>query len=456
MEFLFLVVGIVVGGGAVWFVMKTKIDSQETFAIPSTNFTEEDFLQLGQEKARLEERGQLLTQETQSLKEELNQSREANFKLNGEYEKEKSINTSLQDRLDEQKEELSQLNDKFNKEFENVAAKVLRINNEEMMKGNEQNLKQFLKPLGDRIRSFEEKMDESGKDRAGLKDQIKLLHDLNQKMANEAQNLTKALKGDAKKQGNWGEVILERVLERSGLVKGQEYDTQYSDNNHSGDTIRPDVIIKLPQNKHLIVDAKVSLVAYERFVNAESDEVRMQAIKEHLLSVKTHIKGLSDKAYQTANQLNTPDFVLLFIPIEASFSLAIQADIDLFNFAWDNKIVIVSPSTLLATLRTIASIWNQERQTKNALEIARQSGALYDKFVGFISDMEKINKNLNTTQKSYDDAMNKLSSGSGNLVRRAEAIKKLGAKASKEIDINLIEKAEGTNLGEENQQDDNE
>jgi DNA recombination protein RmuC len=257
---------------------------------------------------------------------------------------------------------------------------------------------------------------------------------LNSKISEEANNLTKALKGDVKKQGNWGEVVLERILERSGLNEGtQGYEKQYSDTSEDGRRIQPDIVINLPDNKHIIVDSKVSLIAYEKAVNADTEEERAKHVKDHILSLKTHCKGLSEKHYQSARNLNSPDFVLLFIPIESSFSIAIQEDQDIFSYAWDLKVVLVSPSTLLATLRTIASIWQQENQTRNAMEIARQGGALYDKFVGFIADMERIGKGISATQNTYNDAMNKLHTGSGNLISRVESIKKLGAKTAKEL-----------------------
>ena len=453
MDILFLIIGLVVGAGAMWFVMKAKIDSQDT---DKGAFTQQDYQLLAQEKARIEERANLATKDITEVKLDLQQARDENIDLTRRLEKSIAVFQGQETRMAEQKEELEQLNAKFQKEFENIASKVLRQNSEQINQLSNEKLTLTLKPLGERIKSFEEKIERSGKDQEGLKEQIKLLHDLNKRMADEAQNLTKALKGDAKKQGNWGEVILERVLERSGLVKGQEYDTQYSTQNLEGKLIQPDVIVRLPENKHLIIDAKVSLVAYEQVINAESEDERGAALKSHVISVKSHVKKRSEKAYQTSVGLNTPDFVLLFIPIESSFSLAIQADIDLFNFAWDNKVVIVSPSTLLATLRTISSIWNQERQTKNAIEIARQSGALYDKFVGFLSDMEKINKGLLVSQKSYDDAINKLSTGTGNLITRAEKIKLLGAKATKEIDETLIERSENQFLSKEHKEDNDE
>ena len=268
--------------------------------------------------------------------------------------------------------ELEQIQKRLTVEFENVAHRILKEHSTEFTSLNQKNIGEILTPLRDKIATFEKKVEESYekslRDQIDLKTELKKLQDLNHKISNDAQNLTNALKGDVKKQGNWGEVILERVLERSGLTAGREFDREVVDENSDGKQIRPDVIIHLPDKKHLIVDSKVSLVAYERLVNEPSDELRIQHLADHLKSLRSHIKMLSDKHYPTAKTLNSPDFVLLFLPIESSFSIAIQEDQELFNYAWDNKVVIVSPSTLLATLRTIASIWKQENQTKNALE----------------------------------------------------------------------------------------
>lgn len=347
-------------------------------------------------------------------------------------------NNSLQDKLQSQKREMEELHKKFTLEFENIATKILETNSEKITTVNRKNIGEVLNPLREKIELFEKKVEDTY--RQGLKDQtdlraeLKKLYELNARISEEAGNLTKALKGDVKKQGNWGEVVLERILERSGLNEGpQGYRRQFSDVTDDGKRIQPDIVIDLPDNKHIIIDSKVSLVAYEKAVNAADEKERLLAVKEHLLSLKSHIKGLSEKHYQTARQLNSPDFVLLFIPVEASFGLAVQEDHELFSFAWDQKVVLVSPSTLLATLRTIASVWQQENQTRNAIEIARQGGALYDKFVGFVADLEKIGKNISATQNSYTDAMNKLQNGSGNLVSRVENLRKLGAKTTKEL-----------------------
>lgn len=343
----------------------------------------------------------------------------------------------LNDKLKEQAIEFERLQKQATTEFENLANKILRKNTEDFSEVNQKKINELLSPLKEKIQTFEKKVEETYekglKDQTDLKAELKKLYDLNNKISNEANNLTRALKGDVKQQGNWGEIVLERILERSGLTEGNEYEREKVVQNADGKIIRPDVVVNLPDKKHIIIDSKVSLIAYERFVNAEDPKEREKHIKDHLISLKAHVKELNVKHYSSSPMFNSPDFVLLFIPIESSFSIAIEQDQQLFNYAWENKVVIVSPSTLLATLRTIASIWQQENQTKNALEIAKQSGLLYDKFVGFIADIEKLGKNIDTLQKTYDDASKKLHTGSGNLVRRVEKLKELGASASKEI-----------------------
>ncbi|MEJ7556993.1 MAG: DNA recombination protein RmuC [Pedobacter sp.] len=343
----------------------------------------------------------------------------------------------------QQESYITELQQRFKLEFENIANKVLEDKSARFTAQNRVNLDLIINPLKENIKAFEEKVDRVYKsesdERNVLKGVIMQLMDQSKLISEEAGNLTRALKGDSKKQGNWGEVILERVLERSGLVKDREYRLQASLNHQEGNRLQPDVIIDLPDEKHVIIDAKVSLVAYERLSSAETEEEREVYLKQHILSVKTHIQGLSGKNYHELYQINSPDFVLLFMPIESSFGIAIQQDADLFNFAWDRKIVIVSPSTLLATLRTIASIWKQERQNRNVLEIARLSGSMYDKFVGFLNDMESIGKNIRQSQDAYDKALNKLSSGAGNLSSTSEKIRKLGAKTTKQIDTRFLD-----------------
>ena len=345
--------------------------------------------------------------------------------------------------LTDKAQELEQIQKRLTVEFENVAHKILKEHSAEFTSLNQKNIGEILSPLKEKIMTFEKKVEEayekSLRDQTDLKVELKKLQELNHKISNDAQNLTNALKGDVKKQGNWGEVVLERVLERSGLTLGREYEREVVDENSDGKQIRPDVIIHLPDKKHLIVDSKVSLVAYERLVNETSDELRIQHLADHLKSLRSHIKMLSDKHYPTARNLNSPDFVLLFLPIESSFSIAIQEDQELFNYAWDNKVVIVSPSTLLASLRTIASIWKQENQTRNALEIASLGASLYDKFVNFVQDLEKVGKGIETAQSNYTNALNKLHTGKGNLVRTSEKLKELGIKTQKALPDYLIE-----------------
>jgi len=346
------------------------------------------------------------------------------------------------ERLSEQERSIQEIQQKFQLEFQNIAGKLLEEKSQKFVETNKTNLDILLNPLKENIKAFEEKVDKvynmEAAERNTLKGVISQLMELNKLISNEAQNLTKALKGDSKKQGNWGEVILERVLERSGLVRDQEYRIQAAMQAIDGTRYQPDVIIDLPDEKHLIIDSKVSLIAYEKLVNADTEDDRKLFAKAHVESIRGHVAGLSAKKYHDLYKINSPDFVLLFVPIESSFSIAVQLDGELFNYAWDRKVVIVSPSTLLATLRTIASMWKQERQNRNVLEIARLSGDMYDKFVGFLSDMDSIGKNINQTQSAYNNAINKLSEGRGNLTTTAEKIKKLGAKADKQIDQKYI------------------
>jgi len=430
MQFIFIAFGLLVGLLIAYLFFQLKQKSQENEWVRTQSQLEERVKNQQTENERITER-------LEEVKIQREQQLQQLAKAEAEF-------AGLREKLITQKQEMEDLQKKFATEFENIANKILEKNSEKFTATNQKNMGDVLNPLKEKIELFEKKVEDTYKQ--GLKDQtdlraeLKKLFDLNAKISEEANNLTKALKGDVKKQGNWGEVVLERILERSGLNEGtQGYEKQFSDTSEDGKRILPDIVINLPDSKHIIVDSKVSLIAYERAVNAETEEERVKYVKDHILSLKAHCKGLSEKHYQSARHLNSPDFVLLFIPIESSFSLAIQEDQDIFSFAWDLKVVLVSPSTLLATLRTIASIWQQENQTRNAIEIARQGGALYDKFVGFISDMEKIGKGISTTQNTYNDAMNKLHTGSGNLVSRVESIKKLGAKTTKELPKQMLD-----------------
>lgn len=346
---------------------------------------------------------------------------------------------NLEDQLLHQKDELSV-------QFKNLANDLLEEKSKRFTEQNRVQIDQILAPLSQKIQQFEQKVDttykEELRDKASLLSEVKKLYDLSTRLSDDAQNLTKALKGDTKQQGNWGEVILEKVLERSGLTKDVEYRTQLVTRNQTGDIIKPDVVVYLPDNKHLVVDAKVSLVAYEQFVNTEDETLKTQALRSHLASVRSHVRLLSDKNYYSGDTLISPDFTMLFMPIESAFSVAIQADAELFNLAWEKRIILVSPTTLLATLRTVASIWKFEKQSKNALEIARLSGEMYDKFEGFVKDLQKIGDSLKGSQTAYDEAVKKLAEGRGNLIRTSEKLKSLGARATKDLPKNWLERSE--------------
>lgn len=353
---------------------------------------------------------------------------------------------NLLERNREQKQEVEQLQEKFTKEFENLANKILEEKSNKFTEQNKENIKNLLSPLQDKIQNFEKKVEDTHKEsidyHAALRQQIIGLREMNAQMSKETLNLTKALKGDSKMQGNWGELVLERVLEKSGLEKGREYEVQQSFTTDEGQRVQPDVVINLPDGKKMIVDSKVTLTAYERYVNEEDDNLKEQFLKEHVSSLKRHVDQLGEKNYQDLYKIESPDFVLLFVPIEPAFALALQEDATLYNKAFERNIVIVTPSTLLATLRTIDSMWTNQKQQENAYEIARQAGALYDKFEGFVSDLIKIGKRMDEAKSEYSQAMNKLVEGKGNLVTSVEKLKKMGAKAKKSLPEAIINRAE--------------
>ena len=353
---------------------------------------------------------------------------------------------NLWQRNKEQKDEVEKLQEKFSKEFENLANKILDEKSNKFTEQNKENMKNILSPLQDKIQLFEKKVEDTHKEsidyHAALRQQILGLKEMNLQMSKETLNLTKALKGDSKMQGNWGELILERVLEKSGLEKDREYFVQQSHTNAEGNRVFPDVVINLPDGKKMIVDSKVSLTAYEKYINEEDDDLKNGFLKEHINSIKRHVEQLGDKNYQDLYQIESPDFVLLFIPMEPAFALALNEDTTLYNKAFEKNIVIVTPSTLLATLRTIDSMWTNQKQQENAFEIARQAGALYDKFEGFVADLIKIGKKIDESKVEYQGAMNKLVDGSGNLIKRVENLKKMGAKTQKSLPANILTRAD--------------
>lgn len=405
------------------------------------------------EKASLEEKINGLLQQIEQLKLQVNQTAQERETIRTEKEalviqlsKKETDFENLWERNKEQKEEVEKLQEKFTKEFENLANKILEEKTTKFTEQNKENLKNILSPLQDKIQLFEKKVEDTHKEsidyHAALRQQILGLREMNEQMSKETLNLTKALKGDSKMQGNWGELILERVLEKSGLEKGREYEVQQSFTTEEGNRVQPDVVINLPDGKKMIVDSKVTLTAYERYINEEDDNLKSQFLKEHLVSLKRHVDQLSEKNYHDLYQMESPDFVLLFIPIESAFALALNEDTTLYNKAFEKNIVIVTPSTLLATLRTIDSMWTNQKQQENAIEIARQAGALYDKFHGLLSDLISVGKKMDDAKAGYSDAMNKLIDGKGNLITSVEKLKKMGAKAKKALPENILNRAE--------------
>lgn len=374
--------------------------------------------------------------------------REKDF-LNTELTRRNTEFENLQLKNQEQKGEVEKLQEKFTKEFENLANKILDEKSNKFTEQNKENIKNILNPLQEKINTFEKKVEQTHKEsidyHAALRQQILGLKDLNEQMSKEATNLTKALKGDSKMQGNWGELVLERVLEKSGLEKDREYFVQQSFTTAEGQRVLPDVVIHLPDNKKMIIDSKVTLTAYERYVNEDDETLRNTYLKEHITSLKRHIDQLAEKNYQDLYDIESPDFVLLFVPIEPAFAIAINEDNKLYNQAFEKNIVIVTPSTLLATLRTIDTMWNNEKQQRNAIEIARQAGALYDKFEGLMKDLTGVGKKIDDAKKDYASAMNKLVEGRGNLITSVEKLKKMGAKAKKSLPEAIIKRASEDN-----------
>lgn len=358
--------------------------------------------------------------------------------LNTQLTQERSQNTEKITLLQSAREELTN-------QFKNLANDILEEKSKRFSEQNQQSLGQLLEPLKTRLQEFQGKVEQvyvqEGKDRSALAEQVRQLMELNRTVSQEANNLTRALKGSNKTQGNWGELILERVLETAGLRKGEEFDVQESHTTGDGKRLQPDVVLHLPEDRHLVIDAKATLVAYEDYANAEDDKHREAALKRHLDAVRTHIKGLSDKNYQDLYGLKSLDFVLMFIPIEPAFMLAVTHDRELFMDAWNKNVLLVSPSTLLFVVRTVASLWRQETQNRNAQDIAKRGAELYDKLAGFVEDMESLGNRLAQAQKDYDGAIGKLSTGRGNLIRQAEMLKKLGVKPNKSLPNSLVDRA---------------
>lgn len=405
------------------------------------------------DKISLEEKRIALNSQLENLKDQLVKSQYEKENIRTEkdslalqYTKKEADLEYLRQRHIEQQQEIEKLQEKFTKEFENLANKILEEKTNKFTEQNKENLKNILSPLQDKIQLFEKKVEDTHKEsidyHAALRQQILGLREMNEQMSRETINLTKALKGDSKMQGNWGELILERVLEKSGLEKDREYFVQQAHLTEDGQRVFPDVVIHLPDGKKMIVDSKVSLTAYEKFANEEDEALRNVYLKEHVNSIKRHVEQLGEKNYHDLYQIESPDFVLLFIPIEPAFAMALNEETTLYNKAFEKNIVIVTPSTLLATLRTIDSMWTNQKQQENAYEIARQAGALYDKFEGFVTDLILVGKKMDEGKKAYEESMKKLSTGNGNLIVSVEKLKKMGAKAKKTLPEAVLRRAE--------------
>jgi DNA recombination protein RmuC len=445
-ELVFLLIGLLVGSLGAWLVAKYRHASRMGLTSEEAEAMRKQIGDLSTDIARATQANAMLSENLRQSTIDLAAERGKVVDLSTDFSRAQTESQNLQEKLESQKKELEELQTRMTEQFQNIASKILTDNAQLIQQQHKQKLEDVLNPLKERIQQFQEKVDsthkESIRDSQSLKEQISVLQKLNQTIGEEAKNLTTALKGQTKTQGNWGEMILENLLEKSGLVKGREYTVQEMVSGEQGKRYLPDVIVHLPENRKIIVDSKVSLTAYERFCNTDNDEERDSALKEHVASLRKHIKELSAKNYQNADDLQTLDFVLMFVPVEPAFTVVAAADMSIFNEALEKNIVLVTPSTLLATLRTIASMWKQEKQNRNALEIAREGGALYDKLVGLMNDLIELGNRIKQAQGSYEDAMKKLHTGTGNLLSRAENIRQLGAKTSKVFPQQLLDRVE--------------
>ncbi len=442
-------IGLLVGVIATWLILRERISSAVGKAKGESQI----------EAARLNERLAAFQEEVNRLTLEKENLAALRDQLTAEQQrlstKVAELTTSLDAERNKTKENLAILNnakEELSNQFKVLANEILEEKSQRFTQLNETNLNQLLGPLKIKITEFQNKVEEvyvkEGNDRSALAGQVKQLMELNSQLSKDAHNLTSALKGQAKTQGNWGEFILERVLEASGLRKGYEYDVQESHTREDSSRAQPDVVVHMPEDRHLIVDAKVSLKAYEEYANSETDHQRDAAIRRHLDSVRGHIKDLSGKNYQQLYALKSLDFVLMFIPVEPAFMLAIAHDSDLWQDAWKKNVLLVSPSTLLFVLRTVAHLWRQEQQNRNAHEIANRGGELYDKLVGFVEDLESLGTKLKQAQTTYEGAYNKLAGGRGNVIRQAEMLKELGVKPTKHLPQKLIDSAQDERLAD--------
>jgi DNA recombination protein RmuC len=429
MEFIWLIVGVGIGGGIAWLMANARFSSRNkdgTMAI------------------RIEqERTKTLQLQLQEIKRELEKERAAVLEINNNLAATEADYRNVQEKLNEQKKEIETIQEKFTIQFKNLANDILEEKTKKFTEQNKTNLYDLLKPLGEKIVEFEKKVEDTHKDtisrNSGLKEQLENLQKLNLQMTKEAENLTRTLKGDTKAQGAWGEFILESILQKSGLEKDREYTVQESFTTDEGRR-RPDVIIRLPEDRQVIIDSKVSLTAYDAFVNASSDEEKIMSLKAHIVSIRQHLRGLSDKNYQRISDRGL-DFIIMFIPIEPAYILAIQSEKNLYEDALEKRIIFVSPTLLIPSLQLIKNVWKQEYQNRNSMEIARHATSLYEKFVGFTNDLVDIGNQIKKTQTAYEGAMSKLTTGNGNLVKSIERFKALGIKPSKNVDQRLVDRS---------------
>jgi DNA recombination protein RmuC len=440
MDVLFLILGLV-GGFLVGFFFAKKIASTGKVDSVEHEAILNQLTHVQQEAAKHKATEESLREQLLSTEKEKKEKDERLEKAIIEYSSLKAENEIIKKQFGEKEEEYKAVREQFNKEFENLANKILDEKSKKFSDQNQESLKGLLDPLKERIKEFEGKVEKLNTDsisqNSALREQIEGLKQLNQDLGKEAKDLTSALKGEKKSQGNWGELQLENLLNYAGLEKDIHYTKETSARNEDGDLQRLDFIIKLPEDKHLIIDSKVSLVAYEKYFSTETDEEKQAALKEHIASIKNHISSLSDKQYDSLTQFNQPDYILMFFAIEPALNLALREDTELFEFGLKKKIVLVSTSTLLATLKTISYIWNQDKISKNSEEIVRKAKAVYEKLCDFTDDLSKVGERLSQAQKEYDGAINKLSAGRGNAIKQLNDLQKLGIKSTKSISPKL-------------------
>lgn len=443
MEMVYVTIGLIVGGISIWVVQKYRFASKSISLVKAEELKSK-VRSLELERAQKDERLNNLESDLSATKETLANSQRNEAQLKERLAREETERTSSEKRTKEQREEFGKVKEQLKVDFQNLANSIFEEKTKKFTKQNKENLDTLLGPLGEKINEFKRKVESTHetqtRDRVTLREQIKQLTTLNVIMSEEANNLTNALKGQSKTMGNWGELVLETILENSGLKKGEEYLIRESFINADGGRSQPDVIINLPDKKHLVIDSKVSLVAYERYCSTlENDGEGERHLKEHIASIRTHVSDLSKKSYQDLYQISAPDFVMMFVPLDPALIIALQNDKKLFVDAFEKSIFLVCPATLLFALRTIATLWKHEKRNANAMEIARRGGALYDKFVGFYEDLENLGTCIKRTQTCYDESINKLKTGRGNLIRQVEMIKELGARSSKSLPNGAIE-----------------